>query len=73
MVELRKSVESGTKFKNSLLSLKRLIQPINIKSLKKILDEADDHYSKIEGRNIYMPLGCTGSGKTTTLLYLCGV
>jgi ABC-type Fe3+/spermidine/putrescine transport system ATPase subunit len=35
--------------------------------------ESEESFSKIEGKDIFLPLGCTGAGKTTSLQFLCGV
>ena len=73
MAEVKDSLNSETTFKKVLLSLKKLIQPIEISKLKQILDLSKDCHEKVEDQFTFLLLGCTGAGKTTFLQYMCGI
>ena len=60
------------KFKSALDCLLRNIAPFNIKMFRDMLVEYDKQVARVEGEDIYLLLGGTGVGKSTTMHFLCG-
>ena len=50
----------------------RAIEPFDIELFRGLLDEYIKESKKIEGQEVFMLIGPTGSGKSTTLHYLSG-
>ncbi|XP_047141207.1 uncharacterized protein LOC105845996 isoform X2 [Hydra vulgaris] len=56
----------------SLESLFKQIQPLDIKEIIYLIEKANETYKLIENRDVILLLGMTGSGKTATIHFLSG-
>ena len=72
--KINKSLEMK-EFRSVLIQLKellRLLRDINIQELFRLTASNEKHLELIKNKDIYMIMGLTGSGKTTTLHFLGG-
>ena len=70
--EASNCTEDGKKFKKALKGLLRSIEPFDIDLFKELIVKYEEEGKKIKGEEIFMLLGPTGAGKSTTLHYLAG-
>ena len=69
---LQEKVTNQKEFEKGLYDLLRAIEPFDIELFRGLLDEYMKESKKIEGQEVFMLIGPTGSGKSTTLHYLSG-
>ena len=68
------TIKSLEIFEKNLIFLRKLLFPLNIHQMEKLLEKTyEAEQRSIQGREIVVFLGQTGSGKSTTILYLAGL
>jgi flagellar biosynthesis GTPase FlhF len=70
--EVLNNIGNAKEFKSSLRSLLRSIEPFNIDLFRELLEKYKEESKKIKGQQVYLLIGQTGAGKSTTCHYLAG-
>ena len=70
--EAETSISDKDKFDISLTCLLKNIEPFDIANFKKLLGDYHPQILRVKDKDIYLLLGGTGVGKSTTIHFLCG-
>lgn len=66
------ALSSSTNKLARLRAILSYIQPFNIRKFIRLLKKSDNSVEKLKGKKVFLVLGKTGSGKSTSIQYLAG-